>query len=66
MGMKLTLNSQVCPHCDTSLIGEPIPEKDREAFGGATHFQRQIAVEILGEDRVSYVRCPDCGAEDQR
>ena len=63
--MKLTLSSAVCPYCDTSLIGEPIPEKDRELFGGATHFQRQIGIERRGNDFISAVQCPDCGAEDQ-
>ncbi len=64
--MKLTLESTKCPYCGVSLIGQEIPEKDRESFGNATHFQRQIGIEERDDDFISSVMCPDCGAEDAR
>lgn len=50
-----------CPHCKVSLIGEPIPEADREVFGSATHFRREIGIYSLEEDRCVHNQCPDCG-----
>ena len=51
-----------CSHCNTDLQGEPIPEQDREWFGGATHFGRQIGVEVSEVyDGILYYQCPDCG-----
>lgn len=50
-----------CPHCKTSLIGEPIPEKDRHHFGGSTHFRREIAIYDRDRDETTHFRCPDCG-----
>ncbi len=55
-----------CPYCGTNLLGPEIPEKDRELFGGATHFRRQIGIETKGYDGVSFWMCPDCGAEENR
>ena len=55
-----------CPHCNADLTGDPIPEKDLELFGGATHFDRKIGVEILGTDMVCYWKCPECGEEWER
>lgn len=56
-----------CPHCNTSLQGDPIPEQDRQHFGNATHFERQIGVEVRGVyDGVLYWRCPDCGGRWHR
>jgi hypothetical protein len=52
-----------CPNCKTDLTGEPIPEKDREAFGGATHFDRQIGIYDRRLDRTVAFKCPDCGYE---
>ncbi len=50
-----------CPHCGTSLRGNPIPEHQQEMFGGATHFGRKIGVEVMGVyDGVLYYVCPDC------
>lgn len=50
-----------CPHCNASLIGNQIPEDQRAVFGGATHFRRQIGIEVLGVyDGVLYYQCPDC------
>ena len=63
---RLHQDSTTCPHCEANLQGAEIPEKDRYAFGGKTHYSRLIAVEILGYDRVTHWRCPDCGAEDER
>lgn len=52
-----------CPGCEASLVGEEIPEKDREHFGGATHFKREILVKGYSEDyatKGTYYQCPDC------
>lgn len=53
----------VCPHCQASLVGEPIPEKDQHLFG-ATHFNRAIGVS--NGDSVIYYRCPDCSKKIDR
>lgn len=53
-----------CPLCGTDLIGDPIPQesRDRGSYGEATHFRREIGVEIRGVyDGVLYWKCPDCG-----
>jgi rubrerythrin len=54
-----------CPKCKSDLTGEPIPDKDREAFGG-THFERQIGIVDRDKDRVVKWKCPDCGHEWER
>ncbi len=56
-----------CPQCGASWIDSPIPEKDREHFGNATHFKREIGVEIQGKyDGADHWLCPDCGATFDR
>lgn len=52
-----------CPLCGADLTGPPIPEKDREAFGGKTHFSRRISVYDRNLDRPTHHCCPDCGGE---
>jgi hypothetical protein len=63
--MKLTLKSKQCPYCKANLVGAPIPYEHRGHYGTTTHFQRQIGIERQGDDYISRVRCPDCGAEDK-
>jgi predicted RNA-binding Zn-ribbon protein involved in translation (DUF1610 family) len=46
------------------LIGDPIPEDQREMFGGSTNFARQIA--IIENDHIVAWQCPDCGKEWKR
>lgn len=56
-----------CPKCNVSLIGSPIPEASRHLFGAATHFRRDIGVEIPGVyDGVAFWQCPDCGYQWHR
>lgn len=50
-----------CPKCQTTLRGDPIPEKDQEAFGGKTHFYRAYTVIDLERDIATAEMCPDCG-----
>lgn len=50
-----------CPHCQTSLVGEPIPPESRHLYGGDTHFDRTIGVEVRGVyDGILFWTCPDC------
>jgi len=52
----------ICPHCAANLQGEPIPEQHRNLFSAATHYGREIGVQIYGVyDGVLYWQCPDCG-----
>ncbi len=56
-----TADSSTCPHCNASLIGEPILEERRDAYGGATHFRREVALYSREKDRTVGFQCPDCG-----
>lgn len=50
-----------CPHCKVSLLGEEIPEQIRQHYASATHWKREIEVQIRGlYDGIWYYRCPDC------
>ena len=50
-----------CPHCGTTLIGEAISKESQHYFG-ATHYRREIGIEIRGEyDGVLFWQCPECG-----
>lgn len=50
-----------CPHCKTSLIGDPIPEDIAEHYSG-THWRREIGFEdpTIYDGTIKWV-CPDCG-----
>ncbi len=52
-----------CPHCGVSLLGNPIPEADREHYGAATHWKREIGIYDMDLDRTVKYRCPDCSGE---
>jgi hypothetical protein len=58
----LRKNDERCPHCNTSLQGDPIPRESQEAYG-ATHFGRQIALYSRERDRTEGWKCPDCNHE---
>lgn len=50
-----------CPHCNTSLIGDPIPKDIVEHYSG-THWRREIGIEYPGKyDGIWEWKCPDCG-----
>lgn len=52
----------ICPLCAADLQGAPIPEESRKFYGTATHFGREIGVEIPGVyDGILFWTCPDCG-----
>lgn len=52
--------SDHCPHCNASLIGEPIPEDIRHHYS-ATHWRREIGIERPEHyDGVWEWACPDC------
>jgi hypothetical protein len=50
-----------CPKCKISLIGAPIPQEDRELFGGASNFRREIGIYDQRKDMTVAYECPDCG-----
>lgn len=54
-----------CPHCNTSLLGDPIPEDIKQYYSdGSTHWKREIGVEVRSiYDGVYFYRCPDCEGE---
>jgi hypothetical protein len=55
-----------CPLCDADLQGAPIPEKDRDFYGGHTHFSRMIGNYDTFFDRSVSWSCPDCGGTWKR
>lgn len=53
-----------CPKCNSSWLGEPIPEDIRHHYSG-THWERQIGIDgdHLGiYDGIVALQCPDCKA----
>jgi hypothetical protein len=51
-----------CPYCGVSLQGEPICKEHMKFYGGATHYERAVLVEISEVyDGGLYWACPDCG-----
>ena len=51
-----------CPHCLSDFKGEPIPDRHRHLYGGASHYSRLVGIEVPGEyDGTLYYVCPDCG-----
>lgn len=49
-----------CPHCGTSLIGDPIPDNIRQYYHG-THWRREIGMEYPEKyDGIWEWKCPDC------
>ncbi len=49
-----------CPSCGVNLVGDPIPEAQREFYGAHTHYRREIAITNTSLPRF---QCPDCSAE---
>jgi len=57
------LNSDNCPHCGVSLIGDPIPDDIKEHYS-STHWRREIGMEYPDKyDGVWEWMCPDCGGK---
>ena len=49
-----------CPHCNASLIGDPVPKEDAQFYSG-THWKREIGMEYPEKyDGVWEWMCPDC------
>jgi len=49
-----------CPHCNVSLLAEPVPIDSLHLYGGI-HFKREVGVQVRGFfDGVAYFECPDC------
>jgi DNA-directed RNA polymerase subunit RPC12/RpoP len=55
---------EACPYCSVNLVGEPIPEDVRGAYGHKTHFSRLIG--ISNGDRVMWFECPECRGRVER
>lgn len=51
---------EICPYCQVSLIGDPIPDESRQYYGSNTHFSRVIALYSRERDMTVAWRCPDC------
>jgi hypothetical protein len=52
-----------CPKCNSSWIGEPIPQEYLENYSG-THWKREIGIDggYMGiYDGLVALLCPDCG-----
>lgn len=49
-----------CPKCGISFVGDKIPKKDREKYGGAKNFTRKIGIYSRERDMTISWRCPDC------
>lgn len=67
--MSSGLNS--CPKCNTSFIGEPIPQEyiDKGYYGDSTHYRREIGIDggYAGiYDGIVAWQCPDCKHEFSR
>lgn len=49
-----------CPLCSSNLLGDPIPEDQKEHFAG-NYFKREIGLEYPEKyDGVWSWKCPDC------
>ena len=52
-----------CPHCSTSLLGDPIPTEIKEHYY-SNYWKREIGIEDSSKyDGVYYYQCPDCKGE---
>jgi len=49
-----------CPECHASWVGQGIPKKQQENYGGATHFRKTIAIYDQDRDRTTGWMCPKC------
>lgn len=52
-----------CPNCNSSWIGDPIPQDIIEHYGDSTHWQRELHIDggFLGiYDGTVVIKCPDC------
>jgi hypothetical protein len=58
--MSVNVDTKECPECKKSWVAGEIPEKDREMFGGKTHFSHLIGIETENYDGVSEWQCPFC------
>jgi hypothetical protein len=54
------MNTDNCPHCKVSLIGDLIPDDIKQHYSG-THWRREIGIEYTDKyDGVWEYECPDC------
>jgi transposase-like protein len=53
-----------CPKCNSSWIGDPIPENIREHYSPPYCWKREIG--ISWNDRVQQWMCPDCNTKFSR
>ncbi len=61
-------HAEICPNCEKSWRGSPIPEKYRHHYApDTTHYSNLIGVEIPGYyDGIAYWKCPYCGSTFRR
>lgn len=55
-----------CPECNSSWIGEEIPESDQRYFGNVKFFKRIIGISDFSRDCVTLWQCPDCSQQWDR
>ena len=55
-----------CPHCQSDLTGDPIPQEWLDMYGGSTHYSQVIGIYDRELDRTVAYRCPDCNGEWKR
>lgn len=52
-----------CPNCQSSLLGDEIPELERENFDGKKHYSRRLVrISTGNKGDLTYI-CPDCNHE---
>jgi hypothetical protein len=56
----MNADTKQCPKCNASWVAGEIPEQDREAFGGKTHFSHLLGIETEEYDGISEWMCPFC------
>ena len=53
----------MCPMCEVTFVGEPMPEEGREYYSPPYNWVRVIGVYDRNADRTTHWQCPDCKHE---
>jgi hypothetical protein len=63
--MKVETPIEYCPHCNSNLRGDPIPDDIAHNYSG-THWKRKIGIYDFFTDRTVAWQCPDCNGQWER